>query len=171
MLEVWVCADSKSFDTGSITVVGMCELKAEGYVRGLMSTIHTHLLHIQTPPNHYWPYVNTRVSMAESQGLPEQYRDMSLEKIHGEIRRMEQLLHVLKERAAGSEPRTSCSSAPDIDVRSAQRTETQTLPCPTKTSVWKESGCTRSLKAHEYKRYGRQMIMPEVGFSGILEPS
>ena len=109
--------------------------------------------------------------MAEPQSLPEKYMDMSLEEIHGEIRRMEQLLRLLKEKAAVAEPRTSNSGPPDIDTRDAQRTETHIQPCSTKSRVWKESGCTWSFKANEYKRYGRQMIMPEVGLSGILEPS
>ena len=109
--------------------------------------------------------------MAESQGLPEQYKDMSLEELHREIRRMEQLLRLLKEKVEVSEPRTSCSELLDIDVHSTQRTERQTLPCRTKTGAWKEPGCTRSLKVQEYKRYGRQMIMPEVGLSGTLELS
>ena len=105
--------------------------------------------------------------MVESQGLPEQYRDMSLEELHGEIRRMEQLLRLLKEKVEVSEPRTSCSDTLHLDVRSTQRTETQKMLC----RVCKEPGCTRSLKVQEYKRYGRQMIMPEVGLSGMLEPS
>ena len=109
--------------------------------------------------------------MAEPQVLPEHYRDMSLEELHGEIRRMEQLLRLLKEKVEVSEPRTSCSDTLDIKVHSTQRTGTQTLPCRTKTGPWKKLGCTRSLKVEEYKRYGRQMIMPEVGLSGMLEPS
>ena len=150
----------------------MCELKAEDYVRELFCQNYddtqvflgqSYLLF-----NQYQSPVKTRAIMAESQGLPEQYRDMSLEDLHGEIRRMEQLLRLLKEKVEVSEPRTSCFDTQDIDVHSTQRTETQkSLPC----RVCREPGCTRSLKVQEYKRYGRQMIMPEVGLSGMLEPS
>ena len=108
--------------------------------------------------------------MAEPQVLPEQYRDMSLEELHGEIRRMEQLLRLLKEKVEVSEPRTPCSGTLDINVHSTQTKGMQTLPCRSKTGPWKEPSCTRSLKVQEYKRYGRQMIMPEVGLSGMLEP-
>ena len=109
--------------------------------------------------------------MAEIQILPEQYRDMSLEDLHGEIHRMEQLLRLLKEKLEVSEPRTTCSGTLNIDVHSNQRTERQTSLCRKKSGVRQEPGCTRPLKVQEYKRYGRQMIMPEVGLSGMLEPS
>ena len=121
--------------------------------------------------NQHQSHAKTRAVMAEWQGLPEQYRDMSLEDLHGEIRRMEQLLGLLKEKVDRSVPRTSCAETLNTELDSTQRTETQTLPSRTKTRPWKEPGCTRSLKVQEYKRYGRQMIMPEVGLSGILEPS
>ena len=107
--------------------------------------------------------------MAESQGLPEQYRDMSLEELHGEIRRMEQLIRLLKDKVELSEPRTSGPDTQDVDLHRTQKTKTQILPCRIKTGSRKESGCTRSLEVQEYKRYGRQMIMPEVGLSGMLE--
>ena len=109
--------------------------------------------------------------MAEPQKLPEKYRNMSLEDLHGEIRRMEQLLGLLKEKVEASEPRISCSGTLNIDAHSNQRTERQTTPCRTKSGARQEPGCTRPLKVQEYKRYGRQMIMPEVGLSGMLEPS
>ena len=116
--------------------------------------------------NRYRSQAETRARMAEPEGLPEQYRDMSLEELHGEIRRMEQLLRLLKEKVEVSEPRTSCSDTLHVDIHSTRRTETQELLC----RVCKEPGCTRFLKVQEYKRYGRQMIMPEVGLSGMLEP-
>ena len=106
--------------------------------------------------------------MTEPNGLPEQYRDMSLGELHKEIRRMEQLLRLLKEKVEVSEQHISGSDTVGVDVHSTQETITQTLPYRTKARVWKEPGCTRSLEAQEYKRYGRQMIMPEVGLSGNL---
>ena len=106
--------------------------------------------------------------MAELQGLPEEYRDMSLEELHREIRRMEQLIRLLKDKVELSEPRTSGPDTQDVDLHSTQKTETQTLPCRTNTGPRKEPDCTRSLKVQEYKRYGRQMIMPGVGLSGML---
>ena len=109
--------------------------------------------------------------MAEPQNLPEKYRNMSLEDLHGEIRCMEQLLGLLKEKVEASEPRISCSGTLNIDVNNNQRTERQRPPCRTKSGVRQEPGHTRPLKVQEYKRYGRQMIMPEVGLSGMLEPS
>ena len=121
--------------------------------------------------NLHQSHVKLKVSMAEPQNLPEKYREMSLEDLHGEIRRMEQLLRLLKEKVEASKPRTSCSGTLNLDVHSNQRTERQRPPCRTKSGVRQESGCTRPLKVQEYKRYGRQMIMPEVGQSGMLEPS
>ena len=107
--------------------------------------------------------------MAELQGLPEEYQDMSLDELHGEIRRMEQLIRLLKEKVEVSEPRTSGPDTQDVNLNSTQKTDTQKLPCRTKTGPRKEPGCTHSLQVQEYKRYGRQMIMPEVGLSGMLE--
>ena len=109
--------------------------------------------------------------MAELQGLPEEYQDMSLDELHGEIRRMEQLIRLLKEKVEVSEPRTSGPDTQNVDLHSTRKTETQTqtLPCRNKTGPRDEPGCTRSLKVQEYKRYGRQMIMHEVGLSGMLE--
>ena len=109
-------------------------------------------------------------SMAELHSLPDQYKNMSLGELHEEIRRMEQLLHLLKEKVEVSESRTSSSDTIENNVRNTHETETQTLPYRTKARDRKEPGCTRTLKAQEYKRYGRQMIMPEVGLSGMLEP-
>ena len=108
--------------------------------------------------------------MAEPQALPEKYREMSLEDLHKEIRRMEQLLRLLKEKVEASGPRPSCSGTLDVDVNSNQRTERQRPSCGTKSGVRQGPGCTRPLKVQEYKRYGRQMIMPEVGLSGMFEP-
>ena len=107
--------------------------------------------------------------MAEPQGLPDQYRDMSLEELHGEIRRMEQRLRMLKEKVKVSEARTSSLDTVLDSVGYTQETETRTLSCRTKPRIWEETGRARSLKAQEYKRYGRQMIMPEVGLSGMLK--
>ena len=107
--------------------------------------------------------------MAELHSLPEQYRDMSLGELHEEIRRMEQLLCLLKEKV--SESRTSSSDTIENNVRNTHETETQALPYRTKARDRKKPGCNRTLKALEYKRYWRQMIMPEVGLSGILQSS
>lgn len=109
--------------------------------------------------------------MAESYSLPEQYEEMSLGELYDEIRRMEQLLRLLKEKVEVSESRTSCSDTPDIDICSTQMLDRHTLPCRAEARVWEKPGWTRSLKIQEYKRYGRQMIMPEVGLSGMLESS
>ena len=107
--------------------------------------------------------------MAELHSLPERYKNMSLGELHEEIRRMEQLLRLLKEKVEVSESRTSFSDTIENSVCKTQETETQTLPCRTKARDRKEPGCTRTLKAQEYRRYGRQMIMPEVGLSGMLK--
>lgn len=106
--------------------------------------------------------------MAEPHSLPEEYKDMSLGELHEEIRRMEQLLRLLKEKAVVSEQRISGSDTVGVDIHNTQETETQTLPYRTKARAWKEPCCTRFLNTQEYKRYGRQMIMPEVGLSGML---
>ena len=107
--------------------------------------------------------------MAKLHGLPEQYSDMSLGELHEEIRRMEQLLRLLKEKVELSEPQISCSDTLDVNVCNTQKRETQTLACQTKAMPGKKAGWNRSLKIQEYKRYGRQMIMPEVGLSGMLQ--
>ena len=116
-------------------------------------------------------HIHAKFSMAESYSLPEQYENMSLGELHEEIHRMERLLRLLKEKVEVSKSRTSSSDTPDIDIRSTRMMERQTLPCRAEARAWEKPGWTRSLKIQEYKRYGRQMIMPEVGLSGMLESS
>ena len=107
--------------------------------------------------------------MAKLTGLPEKYEKLSLEELHEEISRIEQLLHLLRKKVEVSEPGLSCCMTEDVGVRSTQDTGTGTVTRSSKARAWKEPGSIRALKAQEYKRYGRQMIMPEVGLSGMLK--
>ena len=107
--------------------------------------------------------------MAELKGLPDKYEKMSLEELHEEISRMEQLLRLLKKKVEVPEPGLSCCKTVDVGVRSTQDTGTDTVPRSSKARASREPGSIRTLKAQEYKRYGRQMIMPEVGLSGMLK--
>ena len=107
--------------------------------------------------------------MAELNGLPERYEKMSLEELHEEISRMEQLLRLLKKKVEVSEPGLSCCKTVDVGVHSTQDTGMGTVPRSGKTKALREPGSVRALKTQEYKRYGRQMIMPEIGLSGMVK--
>ena len=107
--------------------------------------------------------------MAELTGLPEKYEKMSLEELHEEMNRMEQLLRLLKKKVEVSEPGLSCCKRVDVDVRSSQDTGTGTVPRSSNSTASRGNSSVRALKAQEYKRYGRQTIIPEIGLSGKLE--
>ena len=167
MLGVCVCVNSKVLNreivSGRWKCVGLKpKVMSEEYVPTTTG--------VQTP-RRYQSHVNMKASMPESHALPEKYAKMSLGELHEEIRHMEELVRLLKEKVGESGPRMPCSETVDVNVRSTQETTPQALSCWTKVMALEEPGCPRSLKAQEYKRYGRQMIMPEVGLSGMLKLS
>ena len=118
--------------------------------------------------------------MEELRSLPGPYQDMSVDQLRQTIRHMEQLLGLLKEKAKELQTQVSNQSITGIEICNTQRPEAPTphnlpmtfqgtvRPCP-RDRV--DSYRCRHLTAKEYKRYGRQMILPEVGLAGGLEPS
>ena len=88
--------------------------------------------------------------------------NVAIEKLRYHIHQVESHLHVLKQQLTIAEQSTSSNTANQHDLSTSQPNVSPIRPTtPISNGDW-----GWPLGADEYKRYGRQMIMPEIGLKG-----